>query len=106
MMNDMVPDIIITDIRMPGMDGFEVLKSVKSRDRLKHVPVIAYSASVMKEQKKRIFNSDFASLLIKPVSISDLFNKLSNILPLNESRIHLLFKKTPRPKAISQILPD
>ncbi len=81
MMNNLVPDVIITDIRMPGMDGFEVLKSVKSMDRFKHIPVIAYSASVMKEQKERIFNSDFACLLIKPVSISDLFIELSNILP-------------------------
>jgi PAS domain S-box-containing protein len=79
-MNNMVPDLIITDIRMPGMDGFELLEKVKSDERLKHIPVVAYSASVMKEQKERIHNSEFAGLLIKPVRLSDLFLELSNNL--------------------------
>ena len=49
-----VPDLIITDIRMPVLDGFELLNKLKSNDGLKHIPVIAYSASVMKAQRDRI----------------------------------------------------
>jgi signal transduction histidine kinase len=76
-----VPDIIITDIRMPILDGFELLNELKSLESLKHIPVIAYSASVVKEQKDRILESDFAGLLIKPVLVTELYNELMKNLP-------------------------
>ena len=77
---EIIPDIIIIDIRMPVMDGFEFLKLIKSDKRLKHIPVIAYSASVMKSQKEKISHSDFAGFLIKPVQIIELYLELMNNL--------------------------
>ena len=44
-----VPHLIIADIRMPNIDGFGLLDKIKGDDALKHIPVIAYSASVMKK---------------------------------------------------------
>jgi signal transduction histidine kinase/CheY-like chemotaxis protein len=81
-----VPDIIITDIRMPGMDGFDLLKKLKSIKRLKHIPVIAYSASVMKAQRDRIRKSEFTGLLIKPVQVTELYLELMNNLPYKSIR--------------------
>ncbi len=75
------PDLIVADIRMPGMDGFQLLKKVKEDPGLKDVPVLAYSASVLKTQKERIYKSDFVGLLMKPVNITDLYLTLMNILP-------------------------
>ena len=75
------PDLIIADIRMPNMDGFKLLKKIKSDKALKHIPVLAYSASVLKAQKEKIYNSDFWGLLIKPVNITDLYLALMNLLP-------------------------
>ena len=75
-----VPDIIITDIRMPSMNGFELLKKLKADDSLQHIPVIAYSASVMKSQIERINRSKFSGLLIKPVSIKKFYGVLLNHL--------------------------
>ncbi len=80
-MKTMLPDLVISDLRMPGMNGFELLGIIKSDKKMKSVPVIAYSASVMKEQKERIFSSEFAGLLIKPLCINDLYMELANILP-------------------------
>jgi signal transduction histidine kinase/CheY-like chemotaxis protein len=77
----LVPDLIISDIRMPFLDGFELLKKLKSNDLLKHIPVIAYSASVMKAQKEHIRESEFASLLIKPVLVTELYLELMRHLP-------------------------
>jgi two-component system sensor histidine kinase EvgS len=76
-----VPDLIITDIRMPILDGFDLLNKLKSDDLLKHIPVIAYSASVMKAQRDRIRKSEFTGLLIKPVQVAELYLELMNNLP-------------------------
>jgi PAS domain S-box-containing protein len=76
-----VPDLIITDIRMPDLDGFELLEKLKKDKELEHIPVIAYSASVMRDQKEKIYKSQFADLLIKPVSVTELFLALMNHLP-------------------------
>lgn len=76
-----VPDLIITDIRMPVLDGFDLLNKLKNDNELKHIPVIAYSASVMKAQKDRIQASEFAGLLIKPVQVTELYLELMNNLP-------------------------
>jgi CheY-like chemotaxis protein len=84
-----VPDLIITDIRMPKIDGFQLLTKIKTDKKLKNVPVIAYSASVLKAQKERIHNSEFAGLLMKPVKVTELYLALMNILP---------YKSTSKPK--------
>jgi PAS domain S-box-containing protein len=82
-----VPDLIITDIRMPVLDGFDLLNKLKSDELLKHIPVIAYSASVMKAQKDRIRKSEFAGLLIKPVQVAELYIELMNFLPYKSVKV-------------------
>jgi PAS domain S-box-containing protein len=81
-----LPDLIISDIRMPNMDGFEFLRQLKSDDKLKSIPVLAYSASVLKEQKERIHKSDFVGLLTKPINISELYIELINYLPYIQAK--------------------
>jgi signal transduction histidine kinase len=81
-----VPDLIITDIRMPVLDGFELLNKLKNDDALKHIPVIAYSASVMKSQRDRIRESKFTGLLIKPVQVTELYLELMNNLPYKSTK--------------------
>ncbi len=75
-----VPDLIIVDIRMPGMDGFEFMEKVKRSRKLNHIPVIAYSASVFKSQKEKILQSDFSGFIMKPVQIAELYIELMNYL--------------------------
>jgi signal transduction histidine kinase/PleD family two-component response regulator len=81
-----VPDLIITDIRMPILNGYDLLEKLKSDDALKHIPVIAYSASVMKDQKDRIRESEFTGLLIKPVQVTELYLELMNNLQYKSTR--------------------
>lgn len=83
---EIAPDLIIADIRMPIMDGFQLLKKIKTNKRLKHIPVIAYSASVLRDQKERIHNSEFLGLLIKPVKVTELYLELMNILKYKSTR--------------------
>jgi len=78
------PQVILLDLIMPNMDGFEMLKKLKENDKLKEIPVLAYSASVLKDQKERIHKSEFAGLLTKPVNITELYVELMNHLPYKE----------------------
>ena len=75
-----IPDLAIVDILMPGMDGFELLSKIKEKSEFKHIPVIAYSASVMKEQRQKILQSNFSGLLVKPVQIKEIYAELMNHL--------------------------
>jgi CheY-like chemotaxis protein len=76
-----IPALIITDVRMPKMDGFELLKHIKEDKALCRIPVIAYTASAMTESRMRILNSDFDGLLVKPVLVSELYMELCKHLP-------------------------
>jgi PAS domain S-box-containing protein len=81
-----IPQLIISDIRMPNMDGFELLNRLKTNKKLRNIPVLAYSASVLKDQKERVHKSKFAGLLTKPVNISELYIELMNHLPYKEAK--------------------
>ncbi|MCK4663270.1 MAG: response regulator [Bacteroidales bacterium] len=82
-----IPDLIITDIKMPVIDGFELLTKLKNNVKLKDIPVIAVSASAMKEEKDEILKSGFNSLLIKPIQIDELYNQMKNFLPYQQAEL-------------------
>ncbi len=74
------PDIVLLDIRMPGMDGYEALNKMREKDLIKNVPVIAVSAFAMREDQQKYKSHGFDDYLPKPVQISDLFEKLAIFL--------------------------
>lgn len=63
-----MPVLILLDLKMPGVDGFEVLRQIKSTDILKRIPVIILTSS--KEEGDRALSYDIGanSYLLKPVS--------------------------------------
>jgi signal transduction histidine kinase/CheY-like chemotaxis protein len=73
------PDIIFMDIRMPGISGFDATELIKQDNELKHIPVIAFTASTLKDQNSRI-NSLFDGFLQKPVFKKDLEALLKRFL--------------------------
>lgn len=83
---EIIPDLIIADIQMPDLDGFQLLDKLKSDEKLRKIPVVAYSASVLKAQKERIRKSEFSGLLIKPVEIAELYFELMRFLPYKSTR--------------------
>lgn len=73
---DINPELIIADIRMPGMSGFDLLKELNMDVSLKHIPVLAYSASIFNLKKDCIRDKGFCGLLIKPIHVTDLYLEL------------------------------
>lgn len=63
-----LPNLILLDLKMPGIDGFEVLRQIKNTDMLKRIPVIILTSS--KEEGDRALSYDIGanSYLLKPVS--------------------------------------
>jgi PAS domain S-box-containing protein len=78
-LDHMTPDLIIMDIRMPGLDGFEVAERIKSDPTLTHIPIIAFTASVFSSEKI-IDSGNFDGVLLKPVNQSQLFSELARFL--------------------------
>ncbi|MFL6212216.1 MAG: response regulator [Pyrinomonadaceae bacterium] len=67
------PSIIISDIGMPGMDGYELLAALRRMPNLARVPAIAVSGYAMDEDRARALRAGFAAHLPKPIDIDRLF---------------------------------
>ncbi len=64
-------DLIIMDIALPGMDGIEVTKIIKSKPNYKFVPVIALTAYAMKGDRERFIEAGFDDYVPKPIDVSE-----------------------------------
>jgi CheY-like chemotaxis protein len=91
------PDLIFMDIRMPGMNGYDATEVIKNDERFQHIPVIAFTASVLKQELPRI-HALFDGCLQKPVFRKDVFAVLKKYLKITyldqdevfkEQKIHL-----------------
>jgi len=74
------PNLILMDIQMPVMDGYEATRLIKSEPDLMHIPIVALTASVMKEQIDSI-EQICDGYLRKPLMKYELINKLMQFLP-------------------------
>jgi PAS domain S-box-containing protein len=66
------PALILLDIQMPGMDGYEVLRRLRAFEATRHVPVVAVSANAMHGDVERGLQAGFDAYLTKPVSMQTL----------------------------------
>ncbi len=73
------PHVILLDLRLPKIDGLEVLKHVKSSVELRRIPVVALTTSEAERDMTGAYNSHVNSYLVKPVDF-DKFNKLMDDL--------------------------
>ncbi|MEW6402372.1 MAG: response regulator [Chloroflexota bacterium] len=73
------PHIILLDLRLPRVDGLEVLKIIKSDEELRNIPVIVLTTSEAERDVARAYNHHVNSYLVKPVGFEE-FSKLMNDL--------------------------
>ena len=67
-----VPDLILLDISLPGMDGVEVLQHIRADARLRNIPVIALTAHAMAGDRDRFLAAGFDGYLTKPITDDEL----------------------------------
>lgn len=70
--NNPLPGIILLDLNMPKMDGFQALKEIKRIERLKSIPVIVLATSEADEDIVKSYNLGVSSFISKPVSFDEL----------------------------------
>lgn len=75
------PDIILLDLLLPGLNGFEVLEKLKANDTLKHIPIIVFSNLGQKEDVERAKKLGANDFLIKAnFTLDDVVIKIKEIL--------------------------
>jgi two-component system cell cycle response regulator DivK len=67
-----MPDLILMDVNIPGMDGLETTAKFKQNPRLAHIPIIALTANAMKGDRERCLAAGCNGYMQKPVGVSDL----------------------------------
>ena len=84
------PDIIISDVMMPFMDGFELCKAIKSNIATKNIPVILLTAKSDKEDRLKGLSVGADDYIVKPFSIEYLNLKIYNLVKVGEEKKFLV----------------
>ncbi|MEM9834375.1 MAG: ATP-binding protein, partial [Bacteroidota bacterium] len=77
---EQIPDIIITDVMMPEMDGVELTERLKNDERTSHIPVLMLTARDDTQTKRAGFQRGADQYLTKPFEVEELHDRLKNLL--------------------------
>ncbi len=75
-----LPGVVLMDINLPGMSGFEALRRLREWPETRDIPVIALSAAAMTRDRKRAEEAGFFRYLTKPVRVDELLRELEALL--------------------------
>lgn len=78
-------DLVLLDVMMPGLDGFDVLKEIKEDENNQSVPVLMLTAKKDSESMKKALDLGAADYLIKPVGIKEIVEKIRKVLNISNS---------------------
>ncbi len=80
MLRNLKHDFVVSDINMPNMNGFELLKAVKADEALKHIPVLMVTAEARKEDIVLAAQSGASGYIVKPFTKATLEEKVLKIV--------------------------
>ncbi len=78
------PDIILLDMRMPEMDGYEVARQLKAGPETKEIPIIALTGNAMDEQRREAMDAGCDDFIAKPVDFDNLLDRITVALKVND----------------------
>lgn len=84
--DELKPDLIIMDLRMPSMDGWEATRRLKQSPATRDIPIIALTASPATHNAPEVANAGFDGYLYKPVNVTLLFEHLCKYLPCIQTK--------------------
>jgi two-component system cell cycle response regulator DivK len=77
---EVLPDLILMDIQMPEMDGYETLHEIRAHPETAQVPVVALTAFAMLEDRQKAFEAGFDGYFSKPINIAALRTQIDALL--------------------------
>ena len=77
------PDLILMDMSLPGMDGWEATRQVKAAPETNHIPVIALTAHAMSDDREKALEAGCDDYDTKPVELERLLRKIGRLLKSN-----------------------
>lgn len=80
-MDEVKPDLLITDINMPEMDGFELIEAVRARAEYRGVPILVLSTEFADEKKARARSAGATGWITKPFDAAKLGTAIRRVCP-------------------------
>src|ERR1041384_3704665 len=77
---EQMPQLVLMDIQLPGMDGITAMKQLKSDAKTKEIPVIAITASAMTHNRTTLLAEGFDGYQTKPISLKDFLSEIETVL--------------------------
>ena len=81
MIRSLKPPLVLLDIDLPGMGGIEIVGHVRADEALRHIPVIALTASAMQGDKERFLKAGCDDYLSKPIQVKELLDMVEHYYP-------------------------
>jgi len=106
LLDQLIPDLILLDIMMPEMDGFEFCRIIKKNEKLKEIPVIFLTARTQTEDLAEGFNAGGVDYITKPFNREELLIRVRNHIELAASRKKIMEVNLSRDKLYSVIAHD
>ena len=75
-----LPDLILMDVQLPGMDGDEALRRLRESARTRDIPVIALTAFAMQNDRDRLLAEGFQGYMVKPISVPDFADQVGQFI--------------------------
>jgi two-component system, cell cycle response regulator DivK len=74
------PDLVLMDIELPGMDGFDAIRLLKTDQATAAIPVCALTAFAMNDDRERCLRAGFDGYLSKPITVADFPGQVRDLL--------------------------
>ncbi len=74
------PDLVLMDIQLPGMNGIQALKKLREGEATRDIPVLAFTASVMPQDRREIMEAGFNGFVAKPINLKEFVTAIARAL--------------------------